>query len=606
MFAQVPDAPLGPPGPATSAPPAAAAPTAGTGTFLGKDIPKFDPKTELLTWDGKSWNINNNRAFQARFEKYLNAPEDTGADARNYQETISKILNLLAPGNATNVNVDTAFKMLPRASSYDIDARLCDSIADAVYSAWKTQGARARLAMANTALESERRQQYWNATHVYAGDKITHPPSSAGKNGGKGANQGGSPAASNESFSDTVRQAEHTARITEIEAQMKANQMKRELNALESKIEFQALAVQFFLQRRFQHVLIATRFYRAVFTDGDTKLNVGKDTKDLFEKSTGMPPTVGTLDSMANEAIRDVREGVKSYEYLVEQRELESGSKRLGEALMVGEYVPEIRTLPRAKKRLALEFTQKANQLLGAMEAKDYTTAEKLIEGLSKTAKDFDGTQATALIQTSRQGAKLHLLAARNASRSNDQKTFKEEFSAATALWPLNPALAEFADKIFDQGDVQLTALNEFDTLVGQKNYRQIFDNQARFIAAIALNPEREPKLKQVLQNVQAIEMAIMRAQEMRRQSNFAGAWESVEKASVDFPDDTKLNQVRAELTTQAADFVRTVRNAQDLEKKEQVGSSLAWFLKAQKLYPASDFATEGVGRLKKRILPDG
>ena len=28
--------------------------------------------------------------------------------------------------------------------------------------------------------------------------------------------------------------------------------------------------------------------------------------------------------------------------------------------------------------------------------------------------------------------------------------------------------------------------------------------------------------------------------------------------------------------------------------------------LKAQKLYPASDFASEGVGRLKKRILPDG
>ena len=63
---------------------------------------------------------------------------------------------------------------------------------------------------------------------------------------------------------------------------------------------------------------------------------------------------------------------------------------------------------------------------------------------------------------------------------------------------------------------------------------------------------------------------------------------------------------MRADLTTQAADFVRTVRSAQELEKKEQIGSSLAWYLKAQKLYPASDFANEGVERLKKRILPDG
>ena len=92
----------------------------------------------------------------------------------------------------------------------------------------------------------------------------------------------------------------------------------------------------------------------------------------------------------------------------------------------------------------------------------------------------------------------------------------------------------------------------------------------------------------------------------MRRQSNFAGAWESVEKVAADFPEDTKLNQMRADLTSLAADFVRTVRNAQELEKKEQIGSSLAWFLKAQKIYPASDFASEGVGRLKKRILPDG
>ena len=92
----------------------------------------------------------------------------------------------------------------------------------------------------------------------------------------------------------------------------------------------------------------------------------------------------------------------------------------------------------------------------------------------------------------------------------------------------------------------------------------------------------------------------------MAVQANYAGAWESVEKIAGEFPDDTKLSQTRADLTIKASDFVRTLQGAQDLEKKDQVGSSLAWYLKAQKLYPQSDFAKDGVDRLVKKILPQG
>jgi hypothetical protein len=71
------------------------------------------------------------------------------------------------------------------------------------------------------------------------------------------------------------------------------------------------------------------------------------------------------------------------------------------------------------------------------------------------------------------------------------------------------------------------------------------------------------------------------------------------------FPSDSKLNQVRADLTTKAADFVRALRRAQELEQRGQTGSSLAWFLKAQQEYPNSDFARQGIERLTKEILPD-
>ena len=52
-------------------------------------------------------------------------------------------------------------------------------------------------------------------------------------------------------------------------------------------------------------------------------------------------------------------------------------------------------------------------------------------------------------------------------------------------------------------------------------------------------------------------------------------------------------------------DFVRTLRTAEKLGEKGVIGSSLAWYLKARKLYPASDFAEEGINRLVKEVLPE-
>ncbi len=608
-LAQVPDA--APPAggapaaaaPASGAAPAGAAAGGNKGSFLGKDVPAFDPGSDIMTWDGKSWNVNNNRIFQARFEKYLNAPEETTKADKQYQLVISSILNYLAPANASGQNLDAAFKLLPRGSNFDIDARLCDALADAVLSAWRSQRAHDRLEAATSSLMQERKQEQWNAEHMSAGDTVKSPPpqAPAGKKGG----QAQPAAASNQSFEDNVKQTGFAKRLAEIEAMMKANQLKGELNAIQSKVEFQALILQFFMQRRFQHVLRATRFYRSVFTDGDTKLNVGKDTKDLFEKSAGMPPTVGTLDSMANEALRDVREGVQAYDFLLTKNELESATKRLAEAFTVGEYVPEIRTLTRDKKRQALDFVHKSNQLISAIDVKDYTLAEQLVNDIGKIAKDFDNSKPMAVIETSKTVAQMHLQKAKNAALSGDKATLETELQQATELWPRNPQLAEISRMIFSRGDMLQKALLDFDQLLSQKNYRQIFDDKARFIGATAQDPDRQKKLNEVIDSIQTIEIAMMQANAMAQQSNYAGAWESVEKIAGQYPNDNKLSQARANLTTQAADFVRTLRGAQDLEKKDQVGSSLAWYLKARKMYPGSEFAGEGVERLVKKILPE-
>ena len=603
LIAQVPDSQPSGGAPASSGAPAAQPASSSSNKDSGKKKDfnaGFDPASETINWEGKSWNVNNNRVFEARFEKYLNAPEETTADDRNYQFIINQILTDLAPGRATKQTIDHAFSLLPRGSAFDIDARLCDSLADAVYSSWKSLRFQDHLEAAGAAMEAKRAQEYWRARHISAGEAQNNPTVTTTGSGKNAKTQ-----TTKQSFEDTSAQAQVTGALAEIELKLKANVVKQELSAIQAKVEFQALAVQFFLQRRFQHVLMATRFYRAIFTDGDTKLNVGKDTKDLFEKSAGMPPTVGTLDSMANEAIRDVREGVQAYNFLVQKNELESATKRLAESFTVGEYLPDIRTLPRERKRLALDFSKKSYQLISALDVKDYTLAEQLVKDLGNTAKDFDPSKPMAAIETSKTVANFHLLKARNAASSGDKQTLETELTAATEIWPRNPKLAEVANLISERTDVQQQALNDFDQLLSQKNIRQIYEKRAVFIAATATDQDRQAKLKQVLEQMETIELAIIQSNAMAQQSNYAGAWECVEKIAADFPDDNKLSMTRANLTTQASEFVRALRSAQDLEKKDLLGSSLAQFLKARKLYPASGFANDGVTRLVKKILPE-
>lgn len=572
----------------------------GGGSFLGKDTPVFDPGSEIVSWDGKNWNINNNRLLEARFEKYLNSPPAVSDADAEYQKILQTIMDKLAPGQVTPKSSDEAFQLLAKASQYPDDARLCDAIANQVYSAWLAGKNGDRVNAANRSLEEERKRLEWNA-------RITAKQNALDKTTGAVNPKGSNAAATAQSkqLEQDMEMQPIITRLAEVNALMKANQLKKEVAELQVKIEFQALIIQHFLQRRFQHVLIGTRFYRSIFSDGDSQLRVGEDAKSLFAKTTGMPPTVGTLDSTANEIIRDVRQGIDAFKFLLEKNEMESATKRLAETFMIGEYLPEVRTLSREDKRRALAFVKASNQLISAIDVKDYTLADKLVKQLSETAKDFDSSKPTAAIETARQISAMHIAKARNAAVSGDKATLETELRAATEIWPRNPALAEVSGLIFSQADVQSRALVDFDQLLSQKNHRQIFDDKMRFIAATAMYPEKQEQLRQVLDEMQQIETAIIQAQEIEKRGDYAGAWESAEKAFRQYPDDNKLNQLRADLTTKAADFVRALRQAEDLEKRNQPGSSLAWYLKAQSVYPSSDFAREGVQRLTKELFPD-
>ncbi|NCW26771.1 MAG: hypothetical protein EBV83_00470 [Verrucomicrobia bacterium] len=593
------------PSPTTKAPAGQTAdPQTGSSKLLGKDLPSYDPGQDVMTWDGKIWNVQDQRIFRARFEKYLNAEEESGEAAKSYRNSFREMMLLLAPGQVNEANFRKAWKLLPEAANYGSDGRLCDSLDDAIFSVILSKRASSNIELQNQSLKQRKSTLEWNSRFAVEDSGLGNRPLSAAT-----AEQWNK----EQNLKRDMRVQPMLTELAEVNASIAGNRLKREAMQLQAKIEFQVLIAQLFLQRRFEHVLLANRFYRHLFGDGDNQLRVSDDyasnqsskNKESFGDLSKLPKTLSQLDALASEAMRDVREGVESFLYILEKNELKSASERLGEAFAVGEYLPEIRLLPREKKRQVLDFTRNANQLLAALEVKDYDRGAQLVKALNAMAKDFDDSKPLAAIETARTVSAMHLAKAKTAAASGDRATLEAELRAATEIWPRNPALAEVSSAIFTQTDLQQQALSDFDRLYAQKNLRQIFDDKVRFIAATAMYPERQEKLKGVLDRVQSAEAALMRASELAKRGDPAGAWESVEHGFSDYPDDPKLNQVRADLTTQAAGFVKSIRTAQEMEKKRQLGSSLAWYLRAQQEYPNSEIAKDGVNRISDQILKE-
>jgi hypothetical protein len=557
------------------------------GSLFDTKLPALDASNGLLRFNGQTWDINNNAIFKARFEKFLSVPEETGEQEAAHRKILNEIIILLDPSNLKQQTLTDAYRLLARAAGFPGDTRLCDTLSNAIYGVWQARRNQSQLAQANLILEEEsaRTRRNLSAGAYSAADTI----------GSKTA--------------DAIVRAGRAESMVENSARIKGNDAKSALSELQSKVQYQGVLVQFFLQRRFHHVIIGTRFYRALFNDGDAKLNLPETSQSPFARGTGMPPTVTTLESLANEAIRDVQTNVQAFHKLYELGELRSASERLRDALLVGEFMPELRTLPFERKRKVLRFYQTAAQFQAALEARDYSAALELLNGpsgLQQTASDFDATKARALIDTARNAARLHLSRARNAAISGNKAAFEEAIKEAATIWPNNPELQEVAAKSFQLGDAQAQALLELEQLLAQKNLRRIADDAGRFLAAAQNAPaEKQAQLKDVLQDVKLLEGALMGAREMDRQGNAAGAWEAVDQVAERFPDDLPAQQARALYTTKAAEFVRTFRTAQDHEKRAQSATALAWYLKALKLYPKSERADEAARRLQTELITD-
>ena len=576
-----------------------------TQTALG-NMPMADPGSENVAFNGKLWNVTNNRLMRSRFETYLTTPEANSAEDQTYRDIMAQIMELLAPTHkqapdpvtkvqARGPEVMKAFALLPEAGAARIDGGLCNAVANAIWDVWTSQKRVNERKLANVAMMERRKQLEWNAEMGMNSTPLAKTGGGASKNGSQQNAQ-----QTQQTNSATVgRTSGYIKGIAEIEARTKLNETAMGLSEITSKTQFQALIIQMFLQRRFEHAVIACRFYPNLFRDGESILQLDKDSdvQKMLASSFGVPPTVSMIDGLSLEAIRSVDESLVSFENLVARRDVDSASNRLLEAYGVGEYLPRVRRLPMSEKTKVLDFVRKKNKLLSFLEMKDYSSAETVVNDLRSASDDFEYAKPLAVIQTAKTMSNLHVNNANAAMGNKDAKTVEAEMKAAAEIWPTNPRVTQLSEHMMQSTDMKSQALMEFDRLLSQRNYRQIFENQAPFIAAVADDLTRKQQLETVLKDMGRLELIVGGAKEMAASSPPA-AWEKVDKESKIHPDDPVLSKLRADLGVKASEFVTAIENARQQEEKQQIGSALSWYLRAKRMHPLSELARDGIKRL--------
>jgi hypothetical protein len=649
-----------------------------------KNIVDMKPNTFLAMW--------NNPGFALQFEKYLSAPAETSEDYRVYRQRIDRIMELLAPGNATKANQDEAFNLLTKASEFESDANICTTIHDAVYAAANVRVLVKNLTEANQQAERELRRAQFN--QLQSARSLTLPSFKLGKEETTAYN-------SMQKEVQTAVLDPSKSDVSSLKQTIQRNQTQITTAEIQAKFQMQALILQLFVQRRYQHVIILNRFYRALFDDGDQSLEQfnqmadkmgynkaagqARITADANPKGavasgsgnngeSGVGASVGSgtggagasagtgnynnartdvsalsgsglnlgvenlsvesaqnalttamrgasrtfkslsqIDSIANEIIRDVNEGVKVYRYLLEKEEMESAASQLAAVFAKGEYLPSVRLLSQDDKRKTLAYAQLCNRLVNAANSGNIDVLTSVVDEMKRMNPGFDDAEIRAKLQGVKTASSLLVAQAKVAAAKGDLQSVQTEITRAAALWPNNPDLQKFSSemsRISDKASPQVQALSDFDQLEGQGNYRRIFDEKEKYIAAVAADDSankavRQTKLRSVLDRMQEIEAAIMRAQEVSRRGDRSGAWEGLEVMFRKYPDDPKLGQLRADLTTQNPDFVNDIRRAREFEDRREYGSALAWYLRAQGRYPMSDLSKQGIQRVVHLLVPD-
>jgi hypothetical protein len=601
------------------------------------DSDAFNPEEGTVSWKGHTYNIGQFRVFRARFERYLGQPESIDQDV--YRAIVNEVFSLLSTrsGEAAADNTRKAWQLLYRASEYESDGGASLAIANQVFNAWRIRDEKEAIGVTQSELERIRRQQ--QSAVVYSGDLIARegvtsassavstgasilPGTASGGSAGSGSGGNNTtsasdnrPAQNNRPSATTeiggsptagpVSQFFRARELAETEAKLKAAEGSAMLTGVQAKLQFQTAIVNLFLQRRFQHCLIAASFYRYIFKGSAQTLEVGKKEISSFLPSSDLAITVETLEFLSREAMNETEASMQGVRASYADGQLVGALERLQETFFLGEFLPPVAQFEREKKQVLLNLYKQVDEARKLADLKDYDAVEKLVTEIGLTAKDFRTSEVTSALRAAQRMSTLSLYGAQQAAATGDYVRAQEGVQRAAGLWPLNPALKTYTENMAQQVDLGSQAAVLFDDASKRGDLRRIYDQRSELAIALLSDAVRGPELKEIIERISRVEIYLAQAKELVAQNNAFAAWEALDAASTLTPNDVIVNQRRADLAPRVAAFVGRVDSAKRQEESGNQAAALTQYLAAQGIYPASSLARTGIARVSGALLDE-
>ena len=590
------------------APPPAAAPGGTAGNYQSStaeggadrlfnvNSDSVDLENGTMQWKGSTMNLGNSRSVRARFERYLAAPTDNG-DMKRYVAILDQIQFLLS---AQSVNQDNyyrnqqeAFNLLFKAAEYDIDANNSLTIASQVQKIWVMKQEFRQIEITKNQMETLRKVQ--EGIIINRADNIEAANDARADGGSKSRPLAKSSGGTTELGYKVKDEARTQAQILAKDAELLALGLK-------AKIEFQSQMVSFLMARRYRHSLITSSFYRVLFKGGSQNIVVGaKEVKEFFPISDFVP-TLESFDMLSREAIKDTSKGMQTVDDLVKQGELYGAFERLQETFFLGEFEPVVMSYPQEKKREMLALWKDLRELQRLGDERDLGSVEGYVNKVRGRARDFPGAPILSKVTNAMNASNMSLLSAKGAALAGDNVKAEAALERAAKIWPQNPGVKDFATQVVSRQDTLAQKIPEFDRLMTESKWRDIYNKKLEYALALAQDKERSEKLRKVVNRVGELDANIQKASVLATQNNPYLAWDVIVEVYKTESDDIVLAKTRSDIAPLVANYAQLIGHAEKLEKDGAEAAALTAWLSAQDLNPASPACGAAVKRLAKSV----
>lgn len=556
-----------------------------------------DMENGTMQWKGTTMNLGNSRAVRARFERYLAAPTDNG-DMKRYVALLDQIQFLLS---AQSINQDNyyrnqqeAFNLLFKAAEYDIDANNSLTIASQVQKIWVMKQEFRQIEITKNQMETLRK--------VQEGIVINRADNIEAANDERAQTSGNKTKGLTKAASGTTELGYKVKDEARTQAQILAKDAELLALGLKAKIEFQSQMVSFLMARRYRHSLITSSFYRVLFKGGSQNIVVGaKEVKEFFPISDFVP-TLESFDMLSREAIKDTSKGMQTVDDLVKQGELYGAFERLQETFFLGEFEPVVMSYPQEKKREMLALWRDLRELQRLGDERDLGNVEGYVNKVRGRARDFPGAPILSKVTNAMNASNMSLLSAKGAALAGDNVKAEAALERAAKIWPQNPGVKDFATQVVSRQDTLAQKIPEFDRLMTESKWRDIYNKKLEYALALAQDKERSEKLRKVVNRVGELDANIQKASVLATQNNPYLAWDVIVEVYKTESDDIVLAKTRSDIAPLVANYAQLIGHAEKLEKDGAEAAALTAWLSAQDLNPASPACGAAVKRLAKSV----